>query len=295
MGKSEFALSGEIDLIRETANSLLAFRYERRSEEQWSKFWGCLDTLRDMDEAVFELFRIKRKPTRAECIGFLQILVSQQDAIYHLSECVRTKNWRPAENDELQKIRNLRNRITSHSAWADRSKDGVKSTSMINWADIREGGFKAVVYRDKSGTNYPLYEDVDFKNFVKVNNCKLKLQVEKILKAMNENENKLKENLQNLDWSFLDNQGNGYLIEKLWSPWENANNRLFQARSHMDIFLKRLEQAKEFFKENDIFEIDNYNLNALLAGAIKLRDYLNNESPHEDEQLQYYVMLKGGG
>jgi len=287
------ALSEEIDLLRETANSLLAFRYDRRSEEQWSKYWGCLDTLRDMDEAVYELFTIKRKPTRAECIGFLQILVSQQDAIHHLSKCVGLMNWRPVINDELQTVRDLRNRITSHSAWSDRSKDGGKSTSMINWVDIREGGFKAVIYREESDTNYPLYEDVDFKGFVRVNNCNLKLQVRKILQAMNKNENKLKENLQNLDWSFLDNKEDGYLREKLWSPWAHNNSKLWQARSHMEIFLKRLVQAKAFFEKNEIFEIDDYNLNALLAGALKLSNYLKNKSPNEDERLQYYVMLTG--
>lgn len=89
-------LSDEIDLIRNTADSLLSFKYERRSTEQWSNFWGCLDTLRDMDESVLELLNLRRKPTRLECIGFLQVLVSQQDAVFHLSKCVELK-WKPSK------------------------------------------------------------------------------------------------------------------------------------------------------------------------------------------------------
>jgi len=290
---TETAFSEEIDLVRNTANSLLAFKHERRSVEEWSKFWGCLDTLRDLDDAVSELLRIKRKPTRVECVGFLQILVSQQDAIHHLSKCVGITKWKPADNDELQIIRDLRNRITSHSAWSDRSNNGVKSTSMINWADIREGGFKAVIYRDNKDINYPLYEDVDFKRFLKINMKHLKSQVTDIIEAMNASEIKLKKKLRDLDWTFIDAKSDGYLREKLWSPWEHNNDRLWQAKSHLDIFFNRLEQTKEFFEENNIFEVYNYNLNALLAGTKKLRDNLINEFPDEDEKLQYYVMLVG--
>ena len=284
-------LSEETDLIRNTANSLLAFKYERRSTEQWSKFWGCLDTLRDMDESIFELLRLTRKPTRVECIGFLQLLVSQQDAVYHLSKCVGLE-WKPTNNETLEIVRDLRNRITSHSAWSDRHKDGA-STSMLNWSDIRKGGFKAVVYRDIHDKDFPLCEDIEFEHFVQSNLGSLKPQILRILKKMKTTEQELREQLRKLDWTFLDNKGDGYLREKMWFPWNHNNDKLWQAKSHAIIFLERLNEAKKFFHKNKIYEIDKYLLEALIAGIQKINLYLENENPNEDEKLHYYVLLKG--
>jgi len=284
-------LSEEVDTIRNKANSLLAFKIERRSQEQWSKFWGCLDTLRDMDEAIFELLKLKRKPTRLECIGFLQALVSQQDAVFHLSKCIGLE-WKPSHADALEVIRDLRNRVTSHSAWAERHKDGP-STSMLNWHDIRKGGFKAVVYRDNKDKEFPLYEDVEFRDFVGQNLINLQPQIKGILDKMETMEDELHKHLRKLDWSFLDNNGDGYLREKMWSPWEHQNDRLWQAKSHAKIFSKRLHRTEKFFEENKIYEYDKYQLSALIAGIEKLIQYLENESPAEEKKLQYYVLLVG--
>ena len=286
-------LGSEIDLLRETSNSLLSYKYERRSSEQWSKFYGCLDTLRDMDDAIFELLNVKRKPTRAECIGFLQILFSQQDAIHHLSKCVGITNWKPVSINELKVIRDLRNRITSHSAWSNQSKDGVSSTSMINWSDIREGGFKAVIYRDKDDENYPLYEDIDFVELTSKNVDNLLGQIGKVIEKMKQTEAKLHQHLCSLDWTFLDDNGDGYLLEKMWSPWKNENDRMWQAKSHVDSLLERFQKAQNFFADNEIHEFDKYGLNALIAGAKLLQKYLENASPNEEEKLQYFVVLRG--
>lgn len=285
-------LGKKIDLLRETSHSLLAYKYERRSSEEWSKFWGCLDTLRDMDSAILELLRLSREPTRAECIGFLQILYSQQDAIYHLCQNVGVA-WKPDNNILLLKIRELRNRITAHSAWAGRNKDGVPSTSMINWHDIRVGGFKAVVYRQEKSDDMPLYEDIDFANLTKDNLVELLEPIGIIIDKMNENEDSLKLKLRDLDWQFLDNQGDGYLLEKMWGPWEHENNRLWQAQGHAKQFRDRLQKAKTFFADNHVYEVDEYALKALIAGIEKIQEYLNNHSPSEDEALQYYVLLRG--
>ena len=284
-------LSEEIDTIRSTANSLLAFKFERRSEEQWSKFWGCLDTLRDMDDSILELLELSRKPTRLECIGFLQVLVSQQDAIFHLSKCVGLK-WKPSHSAALETIRDLRNRITSHSAWSDRHKDGA-STSMLNWSDIQKGGFKAVLYRENKDKDFPLYEVVEFEKFVQDNLTNLRPQIIRILKKMKNTEATLHEELRTLDWKFLDNSGDGYLREKMWSPWDHHNDRLWQAKSHAEIFLKRLDQAGVFFGQNKIYEFDKYEFSALIAGIQKLILYLEDENPTEEEKLHYYVLLIG--
>lgn len=134
-----------------------------------------------MDDAIHELLGISRKPTRAECIGFLQILVSQQDAVYHLGQCIGI-TWKPAENVQLKKIRDLRNRISAHSAWTDR---GGKSSSMVNWQDIRQGGFKAIIYRAmEPEANMPLYEDIEFEEYVALNIDTLSKQIPNLLNTM---------------------------------------------------------------------------------------------------------------
>jgi len=284
------SFTNEIDLIRKTASSLLVFHHERRTSEQWSKFCGCIDTLKDMDNALQELLNIKRKSTMAECIGFLQILFSQQEAIKNFSESVGL-TWNPFDNPVLGKIRDIRNRVT-HSAWAELGKDGP-STSILNHYDIRVGGFEVVIYRDKDSERFPLNEDIDFVEYVDKNISNLIPQISNILDAMNDLELGLKGKMKKLDWSFLNNDADTYLNEKLWSPWKHSNAKLLQAKRHMQIFLKRLNKAKDFFADNQIYEINNYNIDALIAGSIKLLNYLSNEFPSEEEKFEYYVMLVG--
>lgn len=244
-----------------------------------------------MDEAIHELLKIERKPTRVECIGFLQVLVSQQDSIHHLSKCVGILDWKPVSDESLSRIRDLRNRITSHSAWSDRNEDGGNSTSMVNWQDIRIGGFKAVVYRQPRDGQDSLYEDVDFVSFIDSNITALLPQIESILEAMSKTEIEFHNMLRQLDWVPFDNSSDGYLIEKLWSPWEN--DRVWQAKSHISIFSKRLDLLAKFIEENDIHELSKYQLKALIAGANKLNAYLINELPGENEKLEYDIMLEG--
>ena len=245
-----------------------------------------------MDDAIQELLRLKRNPTRLECIGFLQALVSQQESILHLSLCVGIK-WHPNDNDTLKIIRDLRNRITAHSAWSDRDKKDGKSTSMLNWGDIRKGGFKAVIYRDNIDIGLPVYEDVDFGTFVRDNLANLQPQIDKILEKMKTTEDELHQQLRLLDWTFLNNHGDGYLREKMWSPWDHHNDRLSQAKRHAQIFLKRLNQTNDFFEKNKIYEYEKYEISALVAGIQKLLMYLENDNPTEEEKLEYYVLLIG--
>lgn len=196
------------------------------------------------------------------------------------------------KNATLENIRDLRNRITSHSAWSDRHKDGA-STSMLNWHDIRKGGFKAVVYRDNKDKTFTLYEDVEFESFIYDNLTNLQPQIIKILSKMKNTEEALYKQLRKLDWKFLDNNGDGYLREKMWSPWDHDNNRLWQAKSHAEIFSKRLNQANDFFAQNKIYEFDKYGFSALVAGIEKLILYLEDKNPTEEEKLHYYVFLIG--
>lgn len=288
----ETQLSDKINRIRYTARSLMAFKFERRSREDWCKFWGCCDTLRDVETAFHELLTLERMPTMLECIGFLQALVTQQDAIYHLSASVGSSDWRPTSHESLKRIRDLRNRISAHAAWSDRSR-GANSSSMLSYSDIRADGFKAVVYLHPAKEQDSIYEDIDFSGFIKENESALLPQIEKLLDAMNQSESQLHLRLQNLDWTFLDNTGDGYFIQKLWHPWEHEGHQLGQTKSHIRIFSKRLEKLSTFVEENHIYEVSKYKLKLLRAGIDKLRTYLANEDPSETETMEYDLMLEG--
>lgn len=284
-------LSSQTDCIRNAASSGLAYRRERMETEAWSKFWGCLDTLRDMDSAIAELLSLERNPTRAECIGFLQVLVSQQDSVHHLSKSVNIDGWKPDEHQSLSVIRDLRNRISSHSAWSDRSSDGVTSTSMINWSDIRVGGFKAIIYKKPEAEGVPVYEDISFAELISENVCGLSLQLGEILAQMERQEKEICGRLAALDWGCFDSSGDDYLFEKLWSPWENS--RVEQAVRHLQIFKERLALAKRFFDENRIFEVSDFNHTALIHGASRLEMYLTNSQTTEAKRYEYHIMLIG--
>lgn len=104
-------------------------------------FYSALDSIQDMDGALHEFSQISRKPTQLECLGFMQALVTLQDAVMELSNVMKL-NWRPSNTPELQEIRDIRNRVVGHPVIA---KHGDNSTSFFTHGNITSEGFMAVV------------------------------------------------------------------------------------------------------------------------------------------------------
>lgn len=68
---------------------------------------------------------------------------------------------------------------------------------------------------------------------------------------------------------------------------------MWQAKSHLEILSERLEKAKKFLEENKIYEIDLYNLNAIIVGSAELKNMLSSETQNPNYKVKYYVLLIG--
>jgi hypothetical protein len=279
-------LGSDIDKIRDLAEQFLSFRYERRESEEWSMFYGCIDSLRDVDDALHSILNLKRRATYLECVGFLISLVTQQEAVKFLSRSVGA-DFNPSDDENLRRIRDVRNRVAGHSAWAERNG---KSTSMINHADIHETGFSAVVYRSPSSKTAELYTRVNFKEFVLLNVTSLKLQMGRVAIAMANREEELRSELQSIDWSFWD-ESETYLFEKLWYPWQN--DRVWQAADHIRIFNEKIAKLISLKEQQYLPEVSQEKLdeNLIILGLIQ--DLLSKSYASEEDRVLYDTLLIG--
>jgi len=146
------------------------------SDHNYDHYYSALDSIQDMSGALYEFSSIQRKPTLLECLGFLQCLVIQQDAVLLLSK-IFGLTWDYDAETELVQIRDVRNRVVGHPNKA--AKRGPKSTAFFPSQTVCEVSFEAVIqFKDKWKT-----ESINFTNYLTRNEKALCQQLEKILSA----------------------------------------------------------------------------------------------------------------
>lgn len=104
------------------------------------KFYGATDGLLDVDDAFHGIEAGVRSGTPFRKLigyGFLQALVIQQDAVAALNDVVLEEAWKPTAVGSLRRIRELRNRLSGHPVFADRSG---RTTSIIEVREHEIGG-----------------------------------------------------------------------------------------------------------------------------------------------------------
>lgn len=154
------------------------------SEYDYSLYYSALDSIQDMEGALYEFSNLKRKPTLLECLGFLQSLFIQQDAVLILSK-IFNLDWDFGSEVELQYIRNIRNRVVGHPNEA-RHKKPI-STSFFPSNNITKKEFEATIQFEDNWETV----NVNFKEYVSKNDIALTRQLLKVLNKAQELEKKM--------------------------------------------------------------------------------------------------------
>jgi len=183
-----------------------------QNKKNWNQICSSLDVLGDATYAVSSYINNSFPSDGSKYIyvyGILQALFLQQDSLKHLTCAllsIKEKDYKV--NDELEKIRNIRNEAVGHPT----NKGGGKSFHYISRMTIEKSGFHLLSsFSDKDD----IYKEVKTINII---NIQLKIIVEDLnvlLKELGEKEMEHKNKFKEVKLEdFL--KGSDYSIQKIF-------------------------------------------------------------------------------
>lgn len=149
--------------------------------ESSARLFGAIDSLLDMENALRGLWwkiGSGETPTQLECLGFLSALYIQQDCVKEVYRALNRTDF--ALTSELQSIRNIRNRVSGHAAFAEQAKP--PGSAMWKPDTISSDGFEIVIYYMRGYAT----EFIDFRKFIRANNDGLADLLQIILDQLNQ-------------------------------------------------------------------------------------------------------------
>jgi hypothetical protein len=150
-------------------------------KEDYARLCGAMDSLHDMESALVGLWgKIERgeKPTELECLGFLQAIYIEQDCVREIYRALKRTDF--ALTAELKLIRDMRNRVSGHAAFAEQVKP--PGSAMWKPASISSSGFEMVIYFVCGSRT----EFLDFRNFIRTKNDGLADLLQVVLDQLNQ-------------------------------------------------------------------------------------------------------------
>lgn len=246
-----------------------------QNKKNWNQICSSLDVLEDTTYAISsyinDSFPNDDGLKYIYIYGILQSLFLQQDSLRHLTCALLSLNEKEYKvNDELEKIRNIRNEAIGHPT----NKGGGKSFHYISRITIEKNGFDLLSsFSDKDD----IYKEV---RIIDVINIQLKIIVEDLkilLKKLEEkvmehknkfNEVKLSDFLNNTDYS----------IQKIFEAL------YIKDESKKSIYISRIKTLRERYlkiekelKDRDILPNDFWNdeLEKVKYIFDSLEDYFN--------------------
>ena len=202
-------------------------------------FYGATDALLDASMAARAFGKAIKSDPAVDlliCYGFLQAIFIQQDAVLTLSCAVGIK-WHPNDNQRLREIRDIRNRLTGHPAFAGKdSKPRRLSSAVILYDEIRSDSFGASIY----------FEDgfepvvVGVADVLNDNEAQLSLQMLEVEKRIDEQERSFRLEESKMPLSNEFGQNFDYLLQRLHCDL-NEGDRVVQAQGHAAMIRERLD------------------------------------------------------
>jgi hypothetical protein len=167
------------NIIQELQDMFSLYSTETRIENlngeiNYSLFYSALDSLDDVNDGFVDFLRRDMKPSIIDCLGFMQGLYIQQDAVCILSKVfgLEYKIW---DDEEVSSIRNLRNRICGHPVKAGQHR--TFSTSFFTRRNRSKEGFEVVIqYNDKWRPKKINFEETLSKNKIALSKQLLKIR-----------------------------------------------------------------------------------------------------------------------
>ncbi|GEM_PF-1334991 len=233
--------------------------WNKKDKGNWSKLWSAFDNIQDAQSAIEEYIEQKYH-TKLSIYGILQALIVQQDSIVHLERAIDIKVPKFESFPELKKIRNIRNETIGHP-----SETKKKRSKDISYKD---GNITYTSLSTAENTNILEYQVWSHNNFVnkKINiieiinkqSSVLSIEMDRIIKKLNEIENKHKEKFK-YDSLVEKLAQSGYLIQKLWSFEDNRHI----SKTSFETLCKIYEDFKKGVK-------DRYNIKTLNKHGIAI-------------------------
>ncbi len=256
-------------------------------------FYGATDALLDASAAAATYSRAVTSDPDVNllvCYGFLQVLYVQQDAVRTLSLAVGLQ-WHPNEDERLRQIRDTRNRLTGHPAWAGDTKKPCPrlSSAIILNDDITRDGFRGHVYY-KDG-----FEElaVDVSSFLKDNEERLAAQMQFIEKKMDEEERKFRTEQVARPFSAFFENGFSYLLQRLCCDLVDAG-RVAQAQTHARMIREIMTKLQQELAGRGFgSEITSYHMERIFTGLDLLEGIMSNGSSSRNTEPKFDLIYDG--
>ena len=268
------------------------FGFSRREDAKRRMFYGATDALLDAGAAAESYSRaINLDPgvKLLACYGFLQALYVQQDAVQTLSLAVGLP-WHPNEDERLRQIRDTRNRLTGHPAWAGKNEKPPRlSSAIIPDDDITQDGFRGHVYYQDGIEDL----EVDVSSFLKDNDERLAAQMERIEKKMDEAERQFRTKEAERPFvTYFDNTFS-YLLQRLNCDLGDPG-RVAQAQSHARMIRDIMNKVQQELAERRFGStITSYHIERIFVGLDLLVGIMSNGSSSSNTQPRFDLIFGG--
>jgi|ERR1700733_634365 hypothetical protein len=278
--------------LHQKSHDYFTFEYSRRERQSWRMFYGATDALLDASMAAAAFGHAVRGESATDllvCYGFLQALYIQQDAVFTLSRAVGLK-WHPNHDPVLKKIRDVRNRLTGHPAYAGEKETPKRlSSAVITYGDVRPQGFSGLIYFEDSGEPVT----VNVAAVLHDNETHLVLQMQRIEMEMDRQERVFRVEQAKKPLSDIFGNGFGYLIEKLRCDLQDPARRA-QAQSHVPMILEIIGKIEKELAARDFAPTDvTYHIDLICTALDFMRRMLGRKSHSKNDQKLFDVVFDG--
>jgi hypothetical protein len=259
---SPFGLSEIRDRLEQKSNTYFTFTSDRfkgakgnvfdKHANTRNVFCGAMDALLDSSSAARNYGGLVEANAGREllvCYGFLQALYIQQDAVHNLSKLYGS-DWKPEDDPQLCRIRDLRNRLTGHPALAGekgKKETRILSSAIISSNSITVSGFRGQIYYDDRSESV----EVKVSALLIENEERLALrllEIEKMIDAI-EQQFRAKQSAQPFSMHFENRFS--YLLQRLRCNLDDVSRKV-QAETHAKMIREVVLKLRQEFEDETL-------------------------------------------
>jgi hypothetical protein len=278
--------------LHKKSHDYFVFSHGRWDRTRRSMFYGATDALLDTSQAAqsYEHAVISNMGANLiVCYGFLQAHYIQQDAVITLSRAVGL-SWHPNGDERLKQIRDARNRLTGHPAFAgEREKPQRLSSAIIAYDDITQLGFRGHVYYEDGSEDIK----VDVAAFRKDNEDLLSLQMQKVEQKMDEQEEEFRTREATRPLSSVFTNHFSYLLQRLNCDLTDEG-RVPQAQVHARMIREIMTTFQTELATRDFASEDtSYHLRLIFTGLDLLEALMKHDCATQEKQNEFDLIYAG--
>ncbi|HZT24213.1 MAG TPA: hypothetical protein VFA57_00800 [Pseudolabrys sp.] len=279
------------DRIHSKAENYFTLEYRKRDPKDWRMFYGATDALLDASMAASAYDKAVKSDPAVDllvCYGFLQALYIQQDAVWTLSRSIGL-DWHPNNDPKIREIRDLRNRLTGHPAFAEKSRQ--LSSAIIEYHGVSSSDFSGHIYFDTSTKRVTVH----VQTILKDNESQLAIQMLKIEAAMDEQERKFRSEQSKKPFSDLFGTGFDYLMQRL-RPELDDEGRVVQASTHVTMIRDRINALRQELTDRGLeSQAFTHELSAIIDGLKLIDKMIANSDRSATSQNEIDIVCDGFG